>query len=272
MKKLTYLTTSLFVAMTMAAVAGTDTKDMKSIAAPEQGTGDAGIYVGLFGGANVSQDYGDKHTEINTPLLASTSLTLKGNDNSNHIGGVGGIKFGYNFDSFPIGGDFRLQPAVEAEAFYMGTKTNVSYNTAVVGVPISASIGGNQNDAVFSVNGLLRLKTGTLFTPYIGGGIGEEYLSLSSPRANTNVGGYGFGLSYHDSDDVCLALQAIGGFDYEICKHWTLFTEYKFVATIDPSLNLGDADLAAAGVNVNTKFNPDYIGQHLVTAGVKYSF
>ena len=96
MKKLTYIT-SLFVAMTVAAIAGTDSKDMKSVAAPEQGTGDSGIYVGLFGGANVSQDYGDKRSEVTTPLLANIPLSLHGTDNSNHVGGVGGIKFGYNF-------------------------------------------------------------------------------------------------------------------------------------------------------------------------------
>lgn len=270
MNKTIIHTSCLFIAMILTAFAGTDTKDMKDmkgIVAPEPS--DAGLYVAMFGGANVAQGYHNSQTEVSTPLLPGGGATFNGGHSTNYVGGVGGLKVGYNFNSFALCDHLRLQPAVEVEGFYVGTKTGISYNPNVGGVPFHATLTGEQNNAVFSVNGLLRLKTDTCFTPYIGGGVGAEYLNFSSSHASFSNPAFGSGLSQRNADDVTLALQAIAGFDIEIAKHWSIFTEYKYLVSVDPSLGLNGN---IAGIPINTTFEPDFIGQHLVTAGLKYNF
>lgn len=248
----------------IAALAGPpDATEMKGMSRMDPTPCDCGFYVGAYGGANVSQDYGNARTDFTGP---GGQFTYRGSA-SDHIGGVGGIKVGFNFESIPLGGDFRLQPAVEGDAFYVGTKTDVHSR---FGPGDDFDVSGNMNNAVLMVNGLMRLKTGTFFTPYIGAGVGTEYISFSSPHL---VEGAGFGNLpvEHNATDFAPAVQAIGGFDIEIARHWTLFTEYKYLVAIDPSLDFGNADFGG-GTLFNLKLDPYELGQHLVTAGVKYNF
>ncbi len=272
----------LLSAVSLSAYAGTDvkdTKDTKQVAA--ESPSDAGFYVAVFGGANVAQDYGDRHGTASAPPIFSTT-DIKVGSGSN-VGGVGGLKFGYNFNSFAVDGDFRLQPAIEAEAFYLGTTPHFNYHgsTAVGAATLTTdgTVKDNLDSAAFFVNGILRLKTGTIFTPYLGIGVGAEYMSLSSGNGTdvatvTTIRGstvaHGNGTVGGD-DDVVFATQGLAGFDIEVAKHWDIFTEYKFVAGIDPSFNLGTVG-TFGGANITGKINPSYIGQHLITAGVKYNF
>ena len=253
MKK-TIFCAALITALAMPAFAGTDLKDSKELAPPVP-TSDSGVYVAVFGGANLAQNYGNSRGSVSSGPL---SETFNLNNSSDHVGAVGGLKVGYNFDSFAIGGDFRLQPAVEGEAFYLGTKT--SNSTSFEGENLSYK--GTMDDAAFMVNGLVRLKTGTLFTPYVGAGIGFEYLNMS--KVTLSSGPESFPLS--DSNDVCFAMQAIAGFDIALTQHWTLFTEYKYITAFNPNFDGGSV------TGENFTYNADYIGQHLVTAGVKYNF
>jgi OmpA-OmpF porin, OOP family len=282
--KLTTLTTSIaLLAISVSAYAGTDSKDMKQMA-PAPVPSDAGFYVAVFGGANVAQDYGDRHgTASDSPLFSSVPLTISSGSN---VGGVGGLKFGYKFDSIPLDPGMAVQPAVEAEAFYLGTTPHFNYHgtAALTPPPTSLTTFGTVKDdldsAAFFVNGIFRLKTGTIFTPYVGIGVGAEYLSLSSGNGTdvatvTNVRG-GVAVAHGNGpvggdDDVVFATQGLAGFDIEIAKNWDLFTEYKFVVGIDPSFNVGNVG-TFGGTAVSGTINPSYIGQHLVTAGIKYNF
>jgi len=263
--KTTILSILSLIAFMIAALAGPpDPKDMKGMADAGIRPCDGGMYVGAYGGANVSQDYGNARTDFTGP----GGLFIYHGSTSDHIGGVGGVKVGYNFESVALGGGFRLQPAVEAEAFYLGTKTDV-HSQFSPGDEFDLS--GHMNNAAAMINGLVRLKTGTFFTPYIGAGIGAEFISFSSPQLEEEGPVFpGNRPVEHNSNVFAPAAQAIGGFDIEIAKHWTLFTEYKYLVAIDPSLDFGNADFG--GTLFNLKLDPNELGQHLVTAGVKYNF
>ena len=102
------------------------------------------------------------------------------------------------------------------------------------------------------------------FVPYVGVGAGVEYvtshtdLTFNIPFHPGNVG----------SQDVDFAAQALAGIDFNINRHWTLFTEYKFVDAIGTDLK--SPDVGSSGVDY--LFKPDQLQQNLATVGVKYNF
>jgi len=261
-----FLTTAvLLTAIAFSAYAddGTDAKDMKELKmTPQIRPTDAGYYVAIDGGANFAQATGSKKVYESQTGDGSNTTYGSGSDS---LGAVGGLKVGYNFESYDLGGGFGLQPAVEAEAYYLNSYSKQTYPATTA--PRFAANGYREqyNDAAFMLNGLVRLKTGTFFTPYLGAGVGGEYISNSEATLYDFKSGAQFHLS--GDDDFVFAVQGIAGFDIEVAKHWDIFTEYKFIAGIDPSLSNSNSR-----INYTAKYEPGYIGQHLITAGLKYNF
>src|ERR1700743_893190 len=62
---------------------------------------DSGFYVAASGGANFDTDYGNHAQTLSGDVRGSTVASHK-EISSNDWGGVGGVKAGYNFDSFAI--------------------------------------------------------------------------------------------------------------------------------------------------------------------------
>jgi len=259
--KLTRLTTGALMALatTLALHAGTemttDHKDMKQMSQTNYGS-DAGFYIAAYGGANFSTDYGNRHAS-----LGGTSATPE--NIHSEVGGVGGIKGGYNFESFEVCNGLRLQPAVEGEALYIGMGSKFPSR---VGGAVALNDSTSWNNAAGFINGILRFKltdSGSFFsrlTPYIGVGVGVEWLT-----SHTDLYAGGANLGGVSDDEVDLAAQGLVGLDYNLNSHWTIFTEYKFVDAIGASLNSG----TPAG---EYRFSPDQIQQNLATVGVKYNF
>jgi opacity protein-like surface antigen len=252
----------LCVLLPINAPAGDD-KDMKQVSQTASiPDSDAGFYVAAYGGANFAQHYGSQKIAENSPDFPRDFTHGTGTDS---IGAVGGAKFGYNFDSYQISGDFRLQPAVEIEAFYLGSYSKQNYPDT--DDYIANDFRARYNDAALMTNGIVRFKTGTLLTPYLGIGIGAEYLS------NTGVEVYApeipakAGLSGDSS--VVFATQFLAGVDVSIAKGWSVFTEYKYLAALAPNFNnVGTVD----GGPYTAKFEPSFIGQQMITAGIKYTY
>jgi len=292
MKLKTLASAALFAAFSVSAYADTDTdsKDMKEVKATTCAPSacDAGFYVAAFGGVNFAQDYGNTRAEVSDPsFVSNASIDLRGTTHDN-LGGVGGLKVGYNFESWDLGmGAFRIQPAIELEGFYQGCNLNSNYSTSLSIGPDTISgngyLRGNLSTGAFFTNGIFRLKTGTIFTPYIGAGIGGEYLSLSNVKAGgqysetvsgapqlvTTVSSGNAGSNLQDEDDVVFAAQALAGFDIEIAKHWDIFTEYKYTVGFNPDFDFGTV---VPGTGISAKFDPSTISQQSVNAGVKYNF
>ena len=259
MKKITLIMASLVFALGMftSAHGGTDMKEI-STTTPEK---PANWYIGVFGGASFSQDYDGASSNFNG---SSTSSSI-----TNDIGGLGGLKVGYKFESYDLGGGFAIEPAVEFEAAYIDAFTPTSRVTNV-------SMTGNLDSVAFGVNGLARFKTGTLFTPYIGAGIGGQWIQLSKvnftitrtiipdPPASTTTAQS----SGSSQDDVDFSFQGIVGFDFEVAHNWDIFTEYKYIVAVDPSFTFSNV----GGTGVGYTYKDDFLGQSLITAGVKYNF
>jgi opacity protein-like surface antigen len=221
------------------------------------------VYLAAFGGSDFAQSYGNgkiKETGF------GTTFPFDGRDGSS-VGGAGGIKAGYRFAPFPSAGPLALAGAVEVEAFYLGAnpKLHSSY-----GPGDNFTLQGDLNNAAFMVNGVLRLQTGTPFTPYVGAGVGAEYLTFSNPHSYED--GVGLETFAHSADDLCFAVQGLAGFDLKVYHGWSFFTEYKFIAAIDPSFDFGNYTFPGNNGPYDIKFAPDYIGQNLITCGVKHDF
>jgi len=88
-------------------------------------------------------------------------------------GWVGGVKFGYMFDSQPLCDwmNLRWQPAVEA-------KVSISATTAMRRRLRSGSHEEfSTNSGDFFVNGVMRFKNSSIVTPYFGVGAGLQYFT-----------------------------------------------------------------------------------------------
>lgn len=259
MKLRALATTVLFTAISLSVHAG-DAKDMKEIAPMAPPPSDAGFYIGAYGGTQFASEYGNHRNVLSA---GGANLDL---DTTIHSGwgGAGGIKGGYRFDSDPIGGGFALQPAVEAEAFYLGQNSHATYTSGALPPGTFLKDTVSYNSADFFVNGILRLKTPSIVTPYIGLGIGGQYITThvgATTSGTTKLTGMG-------GSDLDFAVQALGGFDVKIAEHWDLFSEYKFVDAL--GTNIKSPDVIGSGIDY--RFKPDQIGQHVITAGIKYSF
>jgi len=253
----------LFAATFTGAYAGTDmvskdSKDMKEVAATPSA---AGFYIAAFGGAQFWTDYGSNHqTNPGGALFGSG-----GSNTEIHSfwGGVGGLKFGYNFNAFPMFNStaVRIQPAVEAEALYIGDNSHAS---DLAGGGSYQRFTSNSGD--FFLNGVLRFPSSCIVTPYLGFGVGFQDISthgsISLPSSGTTVTGL-------DTNDIDPAVQGLFGFDVSVCRHVSIFTEYKF---IDAFTENGRAGVPASVGGGSYHFMPNQIQQNLITAGVKYSF
>lgn len=261
------------ICTTTLAFAGTDAKDVKASVAPTEPPSDAGFYVALEAGATFDQTADAKYiqTSTNTNPSFSTAATKYG-QNSSSVGGLGGLKFGYYFDSFSVGDEpLRLQYAIEEDIYYLHHSFD-SAQTISTGTNVGRMHQTHEdfNNVAFMTNGILRLKTGNFFTPYVGVGVGVEYISNDNVSL-TNLNGPTVGQIRNETEDdtVAFAAQGIAGFDLEIVKHWVLFTEYKYLVAVDPELT---NNFNFGGRTFFTKEDMGWYGQQVISAGLKYNF
>jgi outer membrane protein W len=257
------LSAVLLSTLALPALAGTDMasgKDMKQVSSSQVSPSDAGFYIAAYGGADFDTWYGDKKQTVSA---GGTTLTTKNEINDNW-GAVGGIKAGYNFNSFAVGNmwGLRLQPAVEAEALYIGDNNNSA--TGLFGAPLNEKFSTNSGD--FFLNGILRFKNESIVTPYIGAGVGLQYITTTG-QLSVPSGGPGGVVNNLNTSDVDFAGQALFGLDVSVCQHISVFTEYKFIDAIGTD---GKSTNFPGGITY--RFKPDQVEQNLITAGVKYTF
>lgn len=243
-----------------SAAGAPDPKDMKGMTqlTPPPAS-DAGYYVGAYGGAQFATAYGNNRQTIYPVKGFGTNITTT--PIHSNWGWVGGVKFGYMFDSQPLCDwmNLRWQPAVEAEGIYIGDN---SHATSLAGPGSHEEFSTNSGD--FFVNGVLRLKNSSLVTPYFGVGAGLQYFTSHTTLHGPTGGFIGTGL---DTSDLDFAAQALAGFDFRLCDHASIFTEYKFIDAID-----NDSLSTNLPASNTFRFRPDQIQQHLITAGVKCDF
>ena len=259
---------SFMTAMTLVVHAG-DSKDMKDFRMTANlQEPDAGPYVAAYGGADFTNiNDGSKYEigDVGPTHFSGGGIKSGGGSTTNTVGGVGGVKIGYNFESYDIDEGFRLQPAVEVEALYIGgTGTNnFSYSS-----PEVISVKSSYENAAAMVNGLVRFKIDSPVTPYIGFGVGAEYFNATDVSLVDNFSGH---YAHYDNGEFVFAGQGLVGLDIELAKHWSLFTEFKFIIMDNPRTIINGFN-TDQGSSAHYTYRPDYIGQNIGVAGIKYSF
>ena len=239
MKKLLTLTLMVSSSLCISSLGGSPNVKQVAPAAPPPAPCGTGWYFGIDGGANVYQDFGGTH---NLGVINGETVTTEAN---HHVGGYGGIKFGYVFGQGP----FRF--GLEEDYFYNGV--NATTHIDLDGTEVAA-VKGFFNTGAFMTNMVFRYAPGGCgFQPYILGGIGGWW-GETGGDIEVDVGGVRRSLG--SADNGGFAFQAGAGVDYYFAPKWSVFTEYKFL------------DYTNAG----GEFNDSNIGQHLVGAGMRFHF
>jgi len=254
--KLTLVAGAIALAtLSLPALAGEDSKQLL-ITPTLRSDSNSGPYVAAYGGVNWSTDFGNEKTTSST---AGVTTDITPDTIHSDIGGVGGVKVGYNFASYPFNESLSLQPAVEGEALYIGSRSSAHLNGGGDDLTLS------YNSAAWFANGLIRFViVNTRITPYLGIGIGGEYISTHGDDSSVTGGK----ITGFDASTVDFAFQGLAGFDFAIVPHWSLFTEYKFIDAIDTKLKY--TNVGASGTDVT--FKPDQFAQQIATVGLKYNF
>ena len=108
------------------------------------------------------------------------------------------------------------------------------------------------NNAAFA-NAFYDFKTGTIYTPYVGGGAGVDFVNVKSVGAS--------GAGFLIGDTTKFAYQGIAGVSAQLDPSWSVSIDYRYVASLDPKV---DSTTGGQGRIDNASHN--------VIAGLRYSF
>jgi OmpA-OmpF porin, OOP family len=187
-----------------------------------------GFYADVHGGAGIPWN---ETTRISSDVLPAS---FKAHTNYD-IGWLAGASAGYKWD-----GGWARGLASEVEFTFRQNHIN----RIATSTPIT--LGGDLHSYAIMLNGYYRFLNSTLFTPYIGGGIGEATTVLN----NTRFAG-GLNTGPFSSTDAVLGYQGIAGVSYPIAPHLSMAAEYRYFATLRPGFQQ-----TVAGQQ--TKISPSY--------------
>lgn len=118
---------------------------------------------------------------------------------------------------------------------------------------LSLAADGNVSALSGMVNAFYDFRLANRVKPYVGGGVGVARLSINDAAV--------LGVTVVDDDDIVFAYQVGGGVGFEATPATTIFLDYRYFATADPSFSdvLGGA------------FESEY-ASHNVSVGLRYNF
>lgn len=192
------------------------------------------FYVGVKGGLNVAQNN-----------------FVSFGDTKEKVGWAAGLNAGYMMGK---AGDL-VRPTIEVEALTTGFDRHFGLNNGIT--TGKARI----NSFAYMANGIANFNLGA-FQPFIGAGAGyfsgKGHAAFSVPGAQFDYG--------RDQRDG-FAFQLLGGVDYFVTPSVSVFTEYQWLNYVIRNRN-------GFLPNINNGFISGHalLGQHLVTAGVRYHF
>lgn len=120
---------------------------------------------------------------------------------------------------------------------------------------------GNISALGVMANVFYDFRLGHRVKPYVGGGIGVARLSIDNAAI---LGG-----TVVDDDDTVFAYQVGGGVGFEVTPATTIFLDYRYFATADPSFLFFPDILGVGGIGV--AFDSEY-ASHNVSIGLRYNF
>ena len=223
---------------------------LTGIVAASLGVASPAAAEGLYGSLHAGGSFLQKSSNVDdVPAAIPTDVDLK-------------YKYGPLFGG-ALGWAFPFGLRLEGEVTY---RTNdfkrIDINRdgglgGFVGLPpldgTSFKVNGKETTLSFMANAWYDIKTGTRFTPYVGGGIGVTWLRMD----NLRLGGF----QLADDSEYTGAWQLGGGVSVEVTPMISLSVDYRYFSAISPVIK------DFAGFNLETDYRT-----HNVVAGIRINF
>lgn len=117
---------------------------------------------------------------------------------------------------------------------------------------VTTNVEGDETALSFMANAWYDVKTGTPFTPYVGGGVGLARVGLN----NVSVAG----ITLVDDEDTAFAYQLGAGVAYALTESVSLTLDYRFFSVVD-----------ATFTDVSGSFGSEF-HSHNVMVGARFGF
>lgn len=201
----------------------------------------ASFYVGVFGGAIFPRD-----------SRISGIIAPAGSEADWKTGFIAGGTLGYI-----VGNGFRG----ELEGAYRRSGADRLFNQPST---------GRITNITAMANVLYDIPTGTIVTPYIGGGVGMSRVNVRDRR--TAAGLTGAQSLVFDDNDTAFAYQAIVGVQVQLARDWVAGVDYRYFGTLQPRIN-GRVAATGGGFTAGAQADHQFGNrQHAVTANIRYLF
>lgn len=234
-----------------------------------------GLYLGVFGGGGMSSN--DDIAQRGTAFSgAGVFVNARGGADTN-TATIGGLHVGYEWPGWRLGkegGEWGLLPAAELEGYYLGS-TQSGHLTSNDTITRRFNISLPMDMGVFLTNAALTLHTPYKVHPYIGGGVGAAFVSISgadSLQLNTPEPGINHFNSNPNASSWGLAAQAKVGFRVEIDKRWWFFTEYRFLYVSPTDYTFGSTVYPTHVPTTQWNVHSGGMFYNLGVAGLGFSF
>lgn len=203
---------------------------------------------------------------LSAPAALATDLSWQNWDDGNwYVSGMAGATFlndqdnngsGLNFTTHPDTG-YNISGALGRYVTNnIRVEGEIGYRRADLGLVTNgptSQAGGNSHATSFMANAYYEFPLGRGWKPYVGGGIG--FADVSADKWTQS------GTKLVDDSDVVFAYQGGGGIGYEIDPRNTIFVDYRYFGTTDPSFR------ATNGTEVSSEF-----GSQNLSLGWRYKF
>jgi opacity protein-like surface antigen len=262
-----------------------------------------GFYTGVFGGAGRSTD----STMTQSSVVYATDFLLPVNvsgDTKNANFGIAGFTAGHEWALSNV-----VKSAIEVEGFYFwgDQKANLSNKNRETALP-----GANPNPEgyvaagdhtfknsfdmksfAFMLNGVVSFDTKSIFSPYVGGGVGLARVQLDNGNSiqtckksngagscgieTSPTGGGGAPVVNHfntdnSGSDTVFAAQAKLGVRAKLSNNLSTFVEYRHLHLNSASYKFGNTDYPDHLPTDKWKVESDNAGLHYAILGMQYAF
>jgi outer membrane protein OmpA-like peptidoglycan-associated protein len=143
---------------------------------------------------------------------------------------------------------FAWDNGLRLEGEYFHNQSNVK---SVEAAPTGA--GGHLSNNTLFGNVFYDCNMGSMFTPYVGAGVGPDFANVKSVGAN--------GVGYLRGDTTTLGYQGIVGVSAQLDDNWAVTADYRYVGSTDPKV---DSTIRGQGRVENDSHN--------LLVGIRYSF
>lgn len=193
---------------------------------------------------------------VGTPFAGGTigaaSGTLSKDFEPSFVGGVGvGYVWGPNIRT-----DFTVDIHSIMQAQYTGS---LAYGGGTVTFDDKTKF----MSTILLINGYYDFRTGTPFTPYLGGGVGFAVNQLTQDITVTDTGVSGNAIAGSRSTDIGFAGAAMAGLTWEINSFFALDVNYRF-------LHIAGSDVTTPVYTGSSKVEIGDLNEHQIRAGFRF--